>query len=309
MKIDNNILAKNILFRADSSSSIGTGHIMRDLVLASYYKEANVIFAVQDLEGNINHKIEEAGYDIVILQNNNFEDMNKLIQEYSIDMVVIDHYDIDYNFEKQLKIANDFLTLMVLDDTYQKHHCDILLNHNIGADEKRYKDLVPQYCKLKCGSEYTLIREEFHAYKNRPKIRNTVPTVFIAMGGCDSQNINHKIIETLKNIDNIHMIVVTTIANKNIDVLQSTIKYHSNMELYVNSNEIAKLMYKSDLAIIAPSVIVHEVLYLDIPFVAIKSAKNQEYIYTFLKEKGYMVMESFDSKVLLEHVVSQLENE
>ncbi len=28
---------KNILFRADSSSTIGTGHIMRDLVLTNKY--------------------------------------------------------------------------------------------------------------------------------------------------------------------------------------------------------------------------------------------------------------------------------
>jgi len=58
----------NILFRADSSSTIGTGHIMRDLVLASQYKDANIIFAVQNLDGNINHKIVEAGYKIKILK-------------------------------------------------------------------------------------------------------------------------------------------------------------------------------------------------------------------------------------------------
>ena len=54
----------NIFFRADSSSTIGTGHIMRDLVLASQYKDANIIFATQDLDGNINHNILEAGYNI-----------------------------------------------------------------------------------------------------------------------------------------------------------------------------------------------------------------------------------------------------
>ncbi|HIP11896.1 MAG TPA: UDP-2,4-diacetamido-2,4,6-trideoxy-beta-L-altropyranose hydrolase, partial [Arcobacter sp.] len=32
-----------MLFRADSSSQIGTGHIMRDLVLAKQFKNANII--------------------------------------------------------------------------------------------------------------------------------------------------------------------------------------------------------------------------------------------------------------------------
>ena len=53
----------NILFRADSSSNIGTGHIMRDLVLAQQlekkYPHATITFAVQNLSGNINHKIKE----------------------------------------------------------------------------------------------------------------------------------------------------------------------------------------------------------------------------------------------------------
>ena len=58
-------MKQNILFRADSSSTIGTGHIMRDLVLAKQYKNSNIIFATQDLDGNINYKIKEAGYQFI----------------------------------------------------------------------------------------------------------------------------------------------------------------------------------------------------------------------------------------------------
>ena len=60
----------NVLFRADSSSTIGTGHIMRDLVLSKQYLNAKIIFATQDLDGNINHKIKEAGYTLEILESN-----------------------------------------------------------------------------------------------------------------------------------------------------------------------------------------------------------------------------------------------
>lgn len=53
------IKPKNILFRADSSSTIGTGHIMRDLVLAEQFKDSNIIFATQELPGNIYHKVKK----------------------------------------------------------------------------------------------------------------------------------------------------------------------------------------------------------------------------------------------------------
>ena len=85
----------NILVRADSSSYIGTGHIMRDLVLAKQYKNENIIFATQDLVGNINHKIIEAGYKIELLKSNDFKELNDLIKKLNIDMIIIDNYDID----------------------------------------------------------------------------------------------------------------------------------------------------------------------------------------------------------------------
>lgn len=158
----------NIVIRADSSSYIGTGHIMRDLVLVKEFKKYNVIFATQNLDGNINYKIIEAGYKIELLKSNDFEELNELIKKLNIDMIIIDNYEIDYSFEKKLKEQNLSLKTFVLDDTYEKHFCDILLNHNIYADEKKYKNKVQKNCELRCGSRYTLLRDEFlEAKKNK----------------------------------------------------------------------------------------------------------------------------------------------
>jgi UDP-2,4-diacetamido-2,4,6-trideoxy-beta-L-altropyranose hydrolase len=159
---------KNILFRADSSSTIGTGHIMRDLVLAEQFEDTNIIFATQDLPGNINYKIEEKNYVIEILNSNNIDELTNIIEKYSIEMIIIDHYGIDHNYEKALKAITGVM-IFVLDDTYEKHHCDILLNHNIYADSSRYKNLVPEYCKLRCGAKFTLLREEFKSEKTKQK--------------------------------------------------------------------------------------------------------------------------------------------
>jgi len=286
---------KNILFRADSSSTIGTGHIMRDLVLAKQYPNDNILFATQDLSGNINHKISEVGYKIHTLNSSDVEELDKLIKTLNVDLLVIDHYGIDAKQEKQLKIQNPKLKILVFDDTYEKHNCDILLNHNISADAKKYKGLVPKDCELRCGTEYTLLREEFYEAKKQK-------TVFLAMGGADHKNLNIKIFKVLEDFENIQTIVVTTKANQNLDELKKYVKGKKNIVLHVNSDKIAKLMKKSDFAIVTPSVTVNEVYFMHIPFIAIQTAPNQDDMYKYLKKKQLLVLKKFNPKKLHKNI-------
>ena len=290
----------NILFRVDSSSTIGTGHVMRDLVLAKQYKKSNITFCVQDLSGNINHKIDEAGYTIEILKNNSLKELDKLIKKQNIDLIVFDHYGIDEKFERTIKRKNPYIKILSLDDTYEKHHCDILLNHNINANPKKYKDLVPKNCKLKCGSKYTLLRDEFYKEKKkkRKKKLKKEKTVFIAMGGADHSNINIKILTVVTKFKGLNINIVTTTANKNLKELKKYCKRYKQIKLHINSNKIAKLMIKSNFAIVTPSVTVNEVYFMKLPFIAIKTADNQKEIYSYLKKNKFLTMAKFDKNRL-----------
>lgn len=287
---------QNILFRADSSSSIGIGHIMRDIVLAKQFEGSNIYFASEELEGNI---IESIPYQVIKLKSNTINELDALIKELNIDMIVIDHYDIDYKFEKQLKTQNSKLKILSLDDTYEKHYCDILLNHNIYADEERYKELVPLHCILRCGSKYTLIRDEFLQESQKPKSKNKkYKKVFVAMGGADTANINIKILKVLKKIKNIKVNLITTTANQNLNKLKKYCKDKKWINLHINSNKVANLMRKSDFAITTPSVTLNEIYFMNLPFVAIKVATNQDEMYNYLKKPGYLVLKKYSSKKL-----------
>jgi UDP-2,4-diacetamido-2,4,6-trideoxy-beta-L-altropyranose hydrolase len=287
---------KNILFRADSSSTIGTGHIMRDLVLAQKYakKGINIIFATQNLNGNINYKILEAKFKLEIIKYNSKKELVRLINKLKIDMLVIDHYGIGYKKEKYIKEKTG-IKILSFDDTYKKHYCDILLNHNISGNKKKYKNLVPKNCKLRCGSKYALLRKEFIKEKNKIYKPNKKFTFFVAMGGADTTNINIKILKVLKQFKDIKVNLVTTSANKNLEKLKSYCQNKKWVKLCINSTTIARLMNKSDCTIVTPSVIANEAYYLNLKIIVIKTANNQNDIYKYLKNKSYSALSDFKS--------------
>jgi UDP-2,4-diacetamido-2,4,6-trideoxy-beta-L-altropyranose hydrolase/UDP-4-amino-4,6-dideoxy-N-acetyl-beta-L-altrosamine N-acetyltransferase len=296
---------KTILFRADSSSQIGTGHIMRDLVLAQEFEDAVVIFVTQELEGNINQKIITAGYQVEILQSNELSEFICIVERYAADMVVIDHYDIDFTYEKSLKEETG-VTLFVLDDTYEKHYCDILLNHNVYADKSRYATLVPPDCELRCAAQYTLIRDEFKAYQSkRCFFNNRDKRVLVAMGGADHSNKNIEILEVLQQFYSLKVDVITTTANPNLTQLKQYVRGREKITLHINTDAVAALMNVALFAIVTPSVTVNEVLYMKLPFIAIKSAQNQHFMYEYLLQNNCTVLEHFDA-VKLHHLIKKL---
>ncbi|BBG65036.1 UDP-6-deoxy-AltdiNAc hydrolase [Hydrogenimonas sp.] len=309
---------KRVVVRADSSSTIGTGHIMRDLVLAKRdFCDSEVIFAVRNLPGNINHKIDEAGYEKILLHSDGIEEFIETIRPLNPETVVFDHYGIGHRDEQRVKEATG-ATIFVLDDTYEKHHCDILLNHNVYADPSRYKELVPATCELRCGSKFTLLREEFIEAKKKKTCRATHPLrhpklkVFIAMGGADTSNLNIPILDAVKEQTDIHAHIVTTRANKNLEELKSYARAHEHVTLHIETSEIATLMSESDFAVVSPSVTVNEVIFMQLPFIAIKTADNQNEMCSYLKERGEALLEKFDEeglKIELKNMVDFLQTE
>ncbi|MFV9930760.1 MAG: UDP-2,4-diacetamido-2,4,6-trideoxy-beta-L-altropyranose hydrolase [Francisella endosymbiont of Hyalomma asiaticum] len=295
-----------VIIRADSSFNIGTGHIMRGLVLATQFSD--VTFVTRDLPGNINFKINDAGYKLEIISDNSVVEFEKVVNNISPDLVVIDNYDIDYTFEKILKDKYPNVSLMVLDDTYERHYCDILLNHNISTDEKKYKNLVLENCELRCGSEYILLRQEFYDYKVKPKQKNQVPKIFVAMGGADYSNISISILEVIEEIGGVYVNLVTTIANKNLDELREYCRDKKWINLHINSIEIARLMYESDFAIVTPSVTVNEVYFMQLPLIAIKTAENQSDIFEYLIKNGYDAVDGLSTGLLKKYIERHKQN-
>ena len=213
---------------------------------------------------------------------------------------------LNFSVEKNKKNLPINIHAIRLINNKTNEEIDILLNHNISANKRKYNNLVPNHCELRCGSKYTLLRDEFikiKKQKNRFKKNKENKTIFIAMGGADHSNINIDILKTIKKVrknnkQNIKVNIVTTNANKNLEKLKVYCKNKKWINLHINSNKIAKLMIKSDFAIVTPSVTVNEVYYLGLPIITIKTAENQIDMYEFLKKQKYNVLDKFKKEKL-----------
>lgn len=288
----------NILFRADSSSKIGTGHIMRDLVLAeqlrTQYPHSKVMFATMDLHGNINQRIAEAGYSSVILKDDARETLSLGIKQHQIGFLVIDHYGIDSEYERWIKEQHPQLTLLSVDDTYESHCCDILLNPNVYANERRYQGRVPEHCELRCGAKYILLRKEFIFEKQQVREKNSI---FVGMGGTDPDNVTLDVLRVLDAKVSADINIVTSTANRNLAVLKNFVMTRPHMNLHVNTTQVARLMNHAFLAIVAPSVILNELIFLSVPFVAIQIADNQREMVDYLSSRQETVLQGFSASV------------
>jgi UDP-2,4-diacetamido-2,4,6-trideoxy-beta-L-altropyranose hydrolase len=274
-------MSKRLLIRADSSSSIGVGHIKRCLTLSSsLVKEGiEVVFATQKLNGNINHEIVSSGYKIIyILEDNSFE-VSGIINNGNFDVVVFDHYNIDKHYERAIKNTTS-AKIVSFDDMYNPHECDILINHSIDAKKQDYKDLVSNETIVLCGSKYTLLRDEFFNTFDGSKF-NKAKDVLVLFGGADPQNYTAKVIKYLNGIGDFNITAITTSANSHISILEDL-----DITLLVDVDNIATIMKKAEFIITTSGGTLLEVISQGVAFINIQIASNQSSIVEYLSSLG-----------------------
>lgn len=287
-----------IAFRVDSSTQIGSGHLMRCLTLAEKLNcQEKIIFISRNLSGNISNLVLKKGFKLILLKNEDL-DLNlrgyekwltvrqeqdaketiEAIKNLNLELLIVDSYAIDVKWEKMLRPS--VKKIMVIDDlANRKHDCDILLDQNFYLNgQNRYEELVGKDCKLLLGPEFVLLRDEF--YEERNKKRNNfseIKNIFIFFGGSDLTNDTMKTLKAIFLLKSCNLKVNVVVGNSNI--------YKKEIEMFCNEycwityycqvDNIAELMSQADLAIGAGGTATWERCYLGLPTIVISVAENQ----------------------------------
>jgi len=288
-----------VFVRSDASIDIGSGHIMRCLTLADKLRKekSSVEFISSELEGNYIGYLEERGFKVHSLPSNITKEQDQLMTKDilensdSADWLVIDHYDLDADYEQDLR--NAVKRIMVIDDLADRRHdCDILLDQNYSLDEGRYRDLVSDQCQTLLGTEFALLRSEFlEGRKSSDKRDGRLKRILISMGGVDQGDETVKILKAIKqtNRDDLKIDVIIGSCNpnkENIETLASQIK---NVECFSFVNNIAEFMKNADLSIGAGGTTTWERCSLGLPSLVTILAENQRDISESLGKQGAII--------------------
>jgi len=305
-----------VAFRVDASVDIGHGHFMRCLTLANSFEAicVEIKFISRDLPLYLQKKVTDQGYIFSALTKevdeqvfddlqhsqwlgaNQNQDALESISAMGAgvwDWLVVDHYGIDYRWEKQVK--HHVKKVLVIDDLADRHHdCDVLIDQNLYRDmHTRYDGLVSSSCKLYLGPKFAFLRSEFNAMREHAKVRSgKVRTILVYFGGVDSDNNTLLALNALISCSNrlrlsnaLQVNVVIGAEHPALTEIEQ-ICLKQNYACYIQTDKMADLMANADLAIGAGGISTYERLYLRLPSILKATSLNQLEPLTYMSSTG-----------------------
>ena len=280
----------HLIIRADATSQIGTGHIMRCIALAQAWQDrgGHVTFLSHCKNDKLRHRIIHEGshfepihkpYPDPLDLDQTIQKLSSIKKDRSSDVwLVLDGYHFNPDYQKYI-IESGHKLLVIDDNNHHPHyHAHILLNQNIHAPELKYSCNIDTVQLL--GTKFVLLRKEFLKYKNwKRKISYKANKILVTMGGADPDNVTLKVIKALNMIadPDFEIKIIVGPANMNIESLQKELSLSLfTYSLLSNAENMSSLMAWSDLAVSAGGITCWELLFMGLPIVILITAENQK---------------------------------
>ena len=190
--------------RADASSAIGTGHVVRSCALASSLIRAGWTCRLAASAGSILLLPSDIpdGLEILPIPKERSHDPTWVAESEieAFDIAIIDHYELDRAYEKRMRSWARHI--VVIDDLANRpHDCDLLVDQNFGRRSDDYSAWVDPACQLLIGPEFSLLRDQFQDHRSESLSRRaqvSMPErIMVSFGGSDPQNASQMALEGL----------------------------------------------------------------------------------------------------------------
>lgn len=282
-----------VIIYANGSSAIGIGHIIRTLTLAKELKkrEIYVEYIIDNSDSSIIKLLQNNGFYVIVVE----DILNYLSshQKPKYDLAIVDDYSINENgINKFYNIAKK---IVYIDDLakFSEYNMDILVNSSIEALSIDYKGCA----KKLLGPKYAILRDEFRNKKYKVPKPN-VEKVMITLGGGDENNITKDILDSLlDNYNDIEYNIILGNSYKYKDFMIENYK-DEKVKFHINTNDMAKAMLDSDLAISAGGNTLYELSACGTPTIAIIIADNQrKFVQAIHRKTGIDYIDLVENKL------------
>lgn len=323
-----------VILRVDSSLSIGSGHIIRCLNLATALRKAGAkcCFVSKEHHGNVIDKIEQSGFQVIVTSTSNQSDdyirdekswlngiQSEDAEEFIIllkrhytnpDIVIVDHYSLDHEWERIVKNHFSTTRLIAIDDLCNRpHFCDLLIDQTFRRDPYDYHGLNTNNAVILAGTEYALLDPKFSSLRKQSRIRKEAilepKTLMVTMGGVDAFNVAGQVLEYLEvgifnQVEKI-TIILGSACPHDAAIRSQASKSKYKVDVLTNVTNMAELMLEHDFAIGAMGGTTWERCVMALPAVNIAIADNQKTIAKNLSEVGAIVLsaDSFNENDLI----------
>ena len=290
-----------VVFRVDASQHIGSGHVMRCLVLAEALRADGytVLFATRAQVADLNDFILSKGFSVINLiqpsywrkptgsadyatwlQVSEIEDSQDFIYKVeNADLVIVDHYGINLEWHNQVKNSLS-CTLMVIDDLVRGHGGDIVLDQTLNRSALEYTKLND--CLALTGTDYALLKSGFRSSRES-LLHSTLPkthNILISMGGIDLPNASLSVLVELQHL--IKKIPTTVLLSKrspNYEKVKAFVNENSDWVNHVDFvDNMPEFMAQYSIMVGAPGSTSWERACLGIPSIIVPIADNQQTI-------------------------------
>ena len=308
-----------VVFRADASLDIGTGHVMRCLTLAQALQaqDAECLFLCREHPGHLLDVVRNRGFEARSLPlhdptaaisyedepshaswlgtdwRTDADDVIAALEDATIDWLVVDHYALDRRWDSALRPFCK--QLLVIDDLADREHdCDVLLDQNLGRLISDYSGLVPPHARVLAGPMHALLRQDFLVSRDisltRRHTSSAIRHILISMGGVDQPNATARTLTALQQTDLPADCRITVVLGPHApwrtDILARAASMKWPTEVLINVADMGSLMAASDLAVGAAGTTSWERCCLGLPALIVVLADNQKDAARALEREG-----------------------
>ena len=264
-----------ILLFADGSNNLGSGHLMRSLVLANELIELGSTVLVAGKNATQLGKTVKSLANVPTrdcVQVADTSEREAITAEFGPTLAIVDGYEFGDNFFHWLQ-SRDF-PHGVIDDFGQTRSARpfFVLDQNPGSNPLEYRNRFPM-ANLFIGKDFSLIRREFLNSMKYQSRQRTESYVMVSFGGTDVLGLGREVSIALAE-SGLSVKLATGHPSLTNQGSSQTFAHPSNVSP-VNQSDYENTLAGASCAVLAAGTSIWESLFLGIPTIGVVVAENQ----------------------------------